>query len=74
MAAQLTAQAAGLRARTTPTPTSPPPTLLPQSVAAGKRVKMIRDIIRDVAGLAPYEKRVLDIIKVRALCGGGSVV
>jgi hypothetical protein len=29
-------------------------------------VKVIRDIIRDVAGLAPYEKRVLDILKVRA--------
>jgi len=33
-----------------------------------KRVKLIRDVVRDVSGLAPYEKRVLDIIKT----GGGS--
>ena len=30
----------------------------------GKRVRLVREIIRDVAGFAPYEKRILDIIKV----------
>jgi large subunit ribosomal protein L36e len=28
------------------------------------RVRVVREIIRDVCGLAPYEKRILDVIKV----------
>lgn len=31
--------------------------------ALGKRVQMCRDIAREVAGLSPYERRILDMIK-----------
>lgn len=30
---------------------------------AGRKVKFVRELIREVVGLMPYEKRVLDMIK-----------
>ena len=31
---------------------------------ASKRVKFVRDIVREVAGLAPYERRITELLKV----------
>ena len=38
------------------------PIVLPQKI--GARVKNIRDLVRDVVGSAPYEKRLMELLKV----------
>lgn len=30
----------------------------------GKRTRIVREVVRDVAGLAPYERRVSELLKV----------
>ncbi len=34
------------------------------SQRASKRVKFVRDIVREVSGLAPYERRITELLKV----------
>ena len=34
------------------------------SQIAGKRVKFVRSLIREVVGFAPYEKRIQELLKV----------
>jgi len=45
--------------------TSFPPLSLSLSLLQhlGKKVKLAREVIRDVVGLMPYEKRILDVLK-----------
>jgi Ribosomal protein L36e len=38
--------------------------LTPDVQRASKRVKFVRDIVREVAGLAPYERRITELLKV----------
>lgn len=52
-----------------PPPCRPPPCCLLCS-RLSKRVKLVRDIVREVAGQAPYEKRIMELLKVRQ---GGSL-
>ena len=40
----------------------------------GERTKLVRGIVREVAGWAPYEKRIMEILKVRTNAKGDNAV
>ncbi|KAK9154282.1 hypothetical protein Sjap_001762 [Stephania japonica] len=40
------------------------PALLPEKGKTSKRVHFVRSLIREVAGFAPYEKRITELLKV----------
>ena len=52
-------------ARPCTSPLPPPrPSLSRARSRQSKRVKLVRDIVREVAGQAPYEKRLMELLKV----------
>ncbi|KAK3243238.1 60S ribosomal protein L36A [Cymbomonas tetramitiformis] len=59
-----TGMAAGLNKGHIVTKRALAPRIAHRKGRAGKRVKMIRELIREVAGLAPYEKRICELLKV----------
>ncbi|KAH6573018.1 hypothetical protein BASA60_006289 [Batrachochytrium salamandrivorans] len=41
----------------------PEPLMYCALLALGKRTKFVRDLVREVVGFAPYEKRVMELLK-----------
>merc|ERR1719379_290942 len=54
----------GLAKGTKTTPTGKAPKVSRRKGHLNKRVKFVRDVVREVAGFAPYEKRCMELLRV----------
>jgi len=57
-------QAFGLGKGHKTTPTTAGPKISRRTGKQNKRVKFIRDVVREAAGFAPYEKRCMELLRV----------
>ncbi|KAL6250596.1 ribosomal protein L36 [Rhinocladiella similis] len=62
-ATQKTGLAVGLNKGHQVTPITPKPRVSRRKGALSKRTAFVRDIVKEVAGLAPYERRVIELLR-----------
>lgn len=51
---------------TSPSPPHPPPSHRSPLQKTGKRNKFVHDLVREVTGFAPYERRIVELLRIGA--------